>query len=79
MATTDPLYLGFDLSTQQLKGVVVNSSLQLVHEAIFDFEADSKSFGIKKGVLINEAEHEVYAPMALWLQAVDGVLAKLQG
>lgn len=73
-----PLYLGFDLSTQQLKGLVVDSSLKKIHEAKFDFDADSKGFDIKKGVLVNEAEHEVFAPVALWLQAIDTLLARLK-
>ncbi|KAJ5794527.1 Carbohydrate kinase FGGY N-terminal [Penicillium paradoxum] len=78
MALDSPLYIGFDLSTQQLKGLVVNSDLKVVHVAKFDFDADSKGFSIKKGVLNNEAEHEVFAPVALWLQALDGVLESLR-
>lgn len=78
MASDTPLYIGFDLSTQQLKGLVVNSDLKVVHVAKFDFDADSHGFPIKKGVLNNEAEHEVFAPVALWLQALDGVLETLR-
>ncbi|OQE39837.1 hypothetical protein PENCOP_c006G08926 [Penicillium coprophilum] len=78
MASNTPLYIGFDLSTQQLKGLVVNSDLKVVHVAKFDFDADSHGFPIKKGVLNNEAEHEVFAPVALWLQALDGVLESLR-
>ena len=78
MTSSGPLYLGFDLSTQQLKGLVVDSSLKKIHEAKFDFDADSKGFGVTKGVLVNEAEHEVFAPVAMWLQAVDTVLASLK-
>lgn len=78
MASQSPLYIGFDLSTQQLKGLVVNSELKVVHLAKFDFDADSTGFPIKKGVLTNEAEHEVFAPVALWLQALDGVLSSLR-
>ncbi|KAL2824035.1 FGGY family of carbohydrate kinase [Aspergillus cavernicola] len=77
MSSQGPLYIGFDLSTQQLKGLVVNSSLKVLYVSIFDFDADSHGFPIKKGVLTNEAEHEVFAPVALWLQALDGVLAGL--
>ena len=73
-----PLYIGFDLSTQQLKGLVVNSSLKVIHTSVFDFDADSHGFPIKKGVQANEAEHEVFAPVALWLQALDGVLEGLR-
>jgi len=77
MASQSPLYIGFDLSTQQLKGLVVNSDLKVVYLAKFDFDADSTGFPIKKGVMTNEAEHEVYAPVALWLQALDTVLSRL--
>lgn len=73
----DPLYIGFDLSTQQLKGLVVNSELKVIYVAKFDFDADSIGFAIKHGVLVNEAEHEVFAPVALWLQALDAVLNTL--
>ena len=73
-----PLYLGFDLSTQQLKAVIITSDLQVIHTVVFDFDADAADFGIKKGVLTNEAEKEVFAPVAMWLRAVDTVLEKLQ-
>ncbi|KAI9664010.1 MAG: hypothetical protein M1821_007501 [Bathelium mastoideum] len=73
------LYLGFDLSTQQLKGLAVQSDLRLVHEAKVDFDADfGGKYGIEKGVLTNPIEGEVYAPVAMWLEAVDLVLRRLQ-
>ncbi|KAJ5461108.1 D-xylulose kinase A [Penicillium daleae] len=78
MASQSPLYIGFDLSTQQLKGLVVNSELKVEYIAKFDFDADSTGFAIKKGVMTNEAEHEVFAPVALWLQALDTVLESLR-
>ncbi|CEJ62120.1 Putative D-xylulokinase [Penicillium brasilianum] len=78
MASQSPLYIGFDLSTQQLKGLVVNSELKVEYIAKFDFDADSTGFSIKKGVMVNEAEHEVFAPVALWLQAMDTVLESLR-
>lgn len=70
--------MGFDLSTQQLKGLVVSSELKVEYEAKFDFDAHSRGFDIKKGVMTNEAEHEVFAPVALWLQALDWVLNTLK-
>lgn len=78
MASNGPLYIGFDLSTQQLKGLVVSSDLKVEYEAKFDFDAHSHGFDIKKGVMINKAEHEVFAPVALWLQALDWVLSNLK-
>ncbi len=77
MAEKEPLYLGFDLSTQQLKGLAVTSDLKAVYEAKFDFDVDSIGFDVRKGVLTNEKEHEVSAPISLWLQALDGVLQRL--
>lgn len=69
---------GFDLSTQQLKGIVVRSDLTLVYEAKVDFDEDLGKYGINKGVLTNPAEGEVFAPPAMWLEAVDLVLARLK-
>ena len=76
---SDPVYIGTDLSTQQLKALVVDSSLKKVYEAKFDFDADAKGYDVKKGVLTNEAEGEVFAPVAMWLQALDTVLQRLKG
>ncbi|KAI0544596.1 xylulose kinase-like protein [Xylaria curta] len=77
--SSGPLYLGFDLSTQQLKAIVISSDLTVVSEAKVDFDADlGAKYGIKKGVRINEAEGEVYQPVAMWVEAVDLVLARLR-
>jgi hypothetical protein len=49
------------------------------HEAKVDFDADFGSkYGITKGVLTNPSEGEVYAPTAMWLEAVDLVLQRLK-
>ncbi|OCK81711.1 xylulose kinase [Lepidopterella palustris CBS 459.81] len=72
------LYLGFDLSTQQLKGIAIKSDLKLVHEAKVDFDADLSKYGIEKGVLTNPSEGEIFAPVAMWLEAVDLVLQRLK-
>ncbi|RYP45162.1 hypothetical protein DL768_008435 [Monosporascus sp. mg162] len=79
--TSGPLYLGFDLSTQQLKGRFhfQQSDLTVVSEAKVDFDDDFASkYGIKKGVQTNEAEGEVYAPVAMWLDALELVLNRLK-
>lgn len=77
MTDEDSLYLGFDLSTQQLKGIAISSNLKVAYEAVFDFDADAIRYGIKKGVLTNEAEREVYAPVMMWLYAIDMILQRL--
>ncbi|KAK5126664.1 hypothetical protein LTR85_009598 [Meristemomyces frigidus] len=73
-----PLYMGFDLSTQQLKGICVDSNLELIYEAKVDFDEDMSKYGIQKGVLTNPAEGEVFAPPAMWLEAVNLVLDRLR-
>lgn len=78
MTNESPLYLGWDLSTQQLKGIAVTSDLKVAYEAVFDFDADVTGLDVKKGVLTNEAEREVFAPVTMWLQGIDAVLQRLQ-
>ncbi|KAL8294277.1 hypothetical protein RB597_007992 [Gaeumannomyces tritici] len=74
-----PLYLGLDLSTQQLKAIIVSSDLRVVSEAKVDFDADfGDKYGVKKGVLVNGAENEVFAPVAMWLGSLDLVLGRLR-
>ncbi|KAI0166042.1 xylulose kinase-like protein [Xylariaceae sp. FL1272] len=74
-----PLYLGFDLSTQQLKAIVIASDLAVVSEAKVDFDADfGVKYGIKKGVRINQDEGEVYQPVRMWIEAAELVLSRLR-
>ena len=77
MTDESSLHLDFDLSTQQLKAIAITSSLKVVCEAIFDFDVDATRYGIKKGVLTNGAEREVYAPVMMWLYTMDIILQKL--
>jgi len=73
-----PLYLGFDLSTQQLKGIVVDSDLKVVGEAKVDFDKDfGRKYGVQKGVHVIEETGEVYAPVAMWMESLDLVLERL--
>lgn len=74
---TGPLYMGLDLSTQQLKAVLVTSSLKVVHEAKVDFDADLSHYGIKHGVF-HPAPSVVNAPLLMWIEALDLVLHRLK-
>lgn len=78
MTSQEALYLGFDLSTQQLKAIVISSGLKILHEEKVDFDADFAKYGTNKGVHVNAIEREVYAPIAMWLEAVDLVLERLR-
>lgn len=60
-------------------GIIVGSDLKLLQEAKVDFDADfGAKYGIEKGVLTNPAEGEVFAPVALFLEAIDLVLQRLK-
>jgi xylulokinase len=58
--------------------IVVQSSLKLTHEAVVDFDADLAKYGIEKGVLTNPAENEIFAPVGMWLEALDLALQRLK-
>ncbi len=48
-------------------------------QAKVDFDADfGAKYGVTKGVLVNAAEEEVYAPVAMFLEAIDLVFARLR-
>ncbi|KAH6984940.1 hypothetical protein BKA56DRAFT_325630 [Ilyonectria sp. MPI-CAGE-AT-0026] len=75
---TRPLYLGFDLSTQQLKAIIVDSDLKAISQAKVDFDGDfGAKYGIRKGVHVRDATGEVFAPVALWMESLDLVLDRL--
>ncbi|KAJ6260931.1 hypothetical protein Dda_3592 [Drechslerella dactyloides] len=75
---SEPLYLGLDLSTQQLKVLAIESSLETVFEEAVSFDADLPSYGVHKGVFVNDTDHEVYAPVAMWIEALDLILQRMK-
>ncbi|KAK7204079.1 hypothetical protein BZA70DRAFT_199893 [Myxozyma melibiosi] len=75
---SDDLFLGFDLSTQQIKVIAINNKLEPILEANVEFDVDTAEYGTKKGVFTNHALNEVYAPVAMWIKAFDILLGKLQ-
>ena len=55
------------------------SDLSIVAQTKVDFDADFGSkYGLTKGVIVNDDEGEVYAPVALFLEAIDLVFARLK-
>lgn len=57
----------------------MTSDLKKVHEAKAEFDVDfGKRYGVKKGVLTNPSEGEIFAPGAMWLEALDLVLQRLK-
>ncbi|KAF8074959.1 actin-like ATPase domain-containing protein [Lyophyllum atratum] len=65
-----PLFLGLDLSTQQLKAIVIDQDSTLVHESAVHFDNDLPSHGTTNGA-IRGPHGEVTSPVAMWLEAID--------
>ena len=67
----EPLFLGFDCSTQALKCSLLDSALDVLAEAEVRFDRDLPHYGTKGGVLSGEAEGEVHSPVLLCVEAMD--------
>lgn len=66
-------------SSHSATAIVIQSDLHVLSEAKVDFDADfGKQYGLNKGVLVNDDEGEVFAPVAMWLEAIDLVLTRLK-
>ncbi|KAG7213110.1 hypothetical protein KM043_002433 [Ampulex compressa] len=78
-AAVNATYLGFDLSTQQLKAVVVDNNLAVLCETSVQFDNDLPEFRTYGGVIQKKEEpHVVVAPTLMWVKALDMILDKLR-
>lgn len=84
------LFLGFDLSTQSLSVVVINSSLTIIKEDSVNFDSEL-SYGTKGeacciflsninllGGVIHGEKDTVTSPVLMWVSALDLLLTKLK-
>lgn len=73
-----PLFLGFDLSTQQLKAAIIDKSGVLVHESSVHFDRELSTYGTTNGALHSEVPGEVYCPVIVWIEALDLLMTKMK-
>ncbi|KAG6898981.1 hypothetical protein C0993_002070, partial [Termitomyces sp. T159_Od127] len=71
IAPSSPLFLGLDLSTQQLKAIIVNEDTTVIHESSVHFDNDLPAYGTTNGAILGPGEGEVTSPVAMWLEAID--------
>ncbi|KAA8896035.1 hypothetical protein FN846DRAFT_921904 [Sphaerosporella brunnea] len=71
-------YIGFDLSSSGLKCLAVTADLKAIHEEAILFDKDLPHYGVVGGVHKNEKEKEVYAPVAMWIEALDLILTRMK-
>lgn len=78
----EPLFLGLDLSTQQLKAILITASSNIVHEAAIHFDKDLPHYGTTNGALHGDAtftrEGVVAAPVTMWLDALDLLFERME-
>lgn len=79
MTTQDssPLFLGFDLSTQGLKAVVISDEGIVVNEAVVQFDRDLPNYNTVNGALRGPEPGEVTSPVRMWLEAFDVLMSRL--
>ncbi|KAJ7773252.1 hypothetical protein B0H16DRAFT_1511658 [Mycena metata] len=73
-----PLFLGFDLSTQQLKAVIISEDATVVHESAVHFDNDLPQYKTTNGAILGPAEGEVTSPVAMWLDAIDLLMERMK-
>ncbi|EGN96744.1 hypothetical protein SERLA73DRAFT_170141 [Serpula lacrymans var. lacrymans S7.3] len=78
MSPSLPLFLGFDLSTQQLKAIIISEDSSIVHESAVHFDRDLPAYGTTNGAIQGPGEGEVTSPVRMWLEAIDLVLARVK-
>ncbi|KAH0582832.1 hypothetical protein H2248_010738 [Termitomyces sp. 'cryptogamus'] len=77
-APSGPLFLGLDLSTQQLKAIIVNEDTTVIHESSVHFDNDLPSYGTINGAIRGPGKGEVTSPVAMWLDAIDLLFQRLK-
>lgn len=75
--STRPLFLGLDLSTQQLKAVLLDEKSEIVHEAAVHFDNDLPNHGTTNGAIHGPDDGEVTSPVVMWLEAIDLLCQRL--
>ena len=73
-----PLFLGLDLSTQQLKAMIVTEDASVAHESTVNFAKDLPQYGITHGVIAGPDPGEVTSPVAMWVHALDLLMERVR-
>lgn len=75
----EPLYLGLDLSTQQLKAILITEDLRVQHEIAVHFDRDlGEKYDVTNGAMKGPDEGEVTSPVAMWIEAIDLLMQRMK-
>ncbi|KAJ1348777.1 hypothetical protein KIN20_004169 [Parelaphostrongylus tenuis] len=75
-AFEDDLFLGVDLSTQQLKGIVLNGENDVVLWHSINFSKDLPEFNTNGGIL-KLTDGSTVSPVLMWVKAMDLLLEQI--
>ncbi|KAI0046224.1 actin-like ATPase domain-containing protein [Auriscalpium vulgare] len=75
---TGPLFLGLDLSTQQLKAIIIAEDSQVVHDVAVGFDRDLPQYGTTNGAIRGPGEGEVASPVAMFVEAMDLLMQRMK-
>ncbi|KAF5336082.1 hypothetical protein D9611_006436 [Ephemerocybe angulata] len=76
---SNPLFLGLDLSTQQIKAVLIQEDATIVHETAVHFDNDlGHGHKTTNGAYQGPGEGEVTSPVEMWLDAIDLVFERMR-
>ena len=73
----EPLFIGLDSSTQGLKAVIIDASLNVTGEYGVNFDDDLPEFKTEGGVHHGEGGLTVTSPPLMWVKALDILLKKM--
>ncbi|CAH1772662.1 unnamed protein product [Owenia fusiformis] len=71
-------FLGFDFSTQQIKVIAIDDSLNIIHENAVKFDTDLPEYKTSGGVHIHDDKLTVTSPTIMWVKALDILLDKMK-
>lgn len=74
----EQLFLGLDLSTQQLKAIIISQDSTIVHESAVHFDKDLPQYETINGAVLGPGSGEVTSPVAMWLDAMDLLMVRMK-
>lgn len=75
---SEPLFLGLDLSTQQLKALLINEKAVALHDVAVCFDRDLPQYRTTSGATHGPGDGQVTSPVAIWVEALDLILQRMK-
>ena len=75
---TEPLFLGLDLSTQQLKALLIDEKAAVVFDFAVGYDKDLPHYGTTNGAIHGPSDSQVTSPVAMWVEALDLILQRMR-